>query len=131
MLRILCSVAVAIALLAVGSAHAEECATSGAPACGGTCSAGFVCVIGQRGTPCECAAGTPLGVKKLAVKLSFKGVKGTWADDLADEGLENATVDASLAVHLEVRVDDALYATTQTVQYEATQGKTGKAKSPK
>lgn len=61
-------------------------------------------------------------------ELAFKGVKGTWADDLKDEGLEDETIETMLAIHVEVHVDDALYAKTVTVGYQATKGKTGKAK---
>lgn len=204
MLRTLRSLTVVVVLLAAVAAHAEECAISSTPACGGTCSAGFVCVTGQGGTACECAAGTPLAVQKLAVKLAFaklsgdsillkatvpvadgfvvagrmvavdvggvvrvfildakgnarsegaalklavkskkghvaaqdalvkfKSTKGTFADDLAAEGLANVTIDTELAIHVAISVDAALYAKTQTVEYKATQGKTGKAKNPR
>lgn len=204
MLHVLRSVTVLTCLLAAAVAHAEECATSAAPTCGGDCPDGYVCAIGDGGTPCECDPGQPFTGKKLAVKLNFakpladgvvlkaalpvadgfvlagrmvnvdvggivrtfvldskgkaksdgtelklavsarkghvaaqdaqlafKGTKGTWADDLNDEGLADATVDATRAIHVEVRLDAALYAQTLTVAYKATQGKTGKAKIAK
>lgn len=64
-------VAVAAFMLVTTFAQAQECATGPAPLCGGTCAAGFVCTLGQSGTPCECVAGTVLAVTKLSIKLNF------------------------------------------------------------
>jgi hypothetical protein len=201
MLHALRSLTVLTCLVAAAIAQAEECATSGASLCGGTCPDGYVCALGTSGTPCECDPGLPFTEKKLAVKLNFakplsdnvvfkaglpvadgfvragrmvtvdvggivrtfvldskgkaksdgtelklavtskkghvaaqdaqlffKGAKATWADELSDEGFVDATVETTLAIHVEVHVDGALYAKTVTLGYQATKGKTGKAK---
>lgn len=57
--------------LVTGLSYAQECALGPAPTCGGTCQDGFVCTIGQSGTPCECVAGAALDVTKLSIKLNF------------------------------------------------------------
>jgi hypothetical protein len=62
---------VATFVLLAGTVRAQECGTSAAPTCDGTCEVGSVCAPGQSGTPCECRAGSALAVRNLIVKLNF------------------------------------------------------------
>jgi hypothetical protein len=64
-------------------------------------------------------------------KLLFK-VKGTFSDDLADEGLgSTAVAGATVEVPVAVTIDGQARKKRPTLLYKATQGKTGKAYLPK
>lgn len=204
MVAIVRFVAVCLFALAAGIADAQDCASSAAPLCGGTCPADSVCRNdASSGVPgCACIVAEELVVSKMSVKLNFKkadsdsiqlqalvsipddysptgdrvavdvgGVvksfvldekgkaktdteqvklavkksggavlaqdakltvkfkKGSFADELGDEGLVDATLE-NVPVEVDVVVDAAAKPRKKRVAltYTAKQGKTGSAK---
>lgn len=204
MIGIVRVVAVCVFALVTGTASAQECANSAAPACGGDCPADSVCRNdSSTGVPaCACVVAENLTVVKLSIKLSFakaasdsvqlqalvsvpdgysptgdrvvvdvggvvrgfvldekgkaktdteqvklavkksggvvlaqdakltvKLKKGSFADQLVDEGLVDATVQ-KVPVEVDVEVDAAAKPRKKRVAltYTAKQGKTGSAK---
>lgn len=204
MVAIVRFVAVCLFALAAGIADAQDCASSAAPLCGGTCPSDSVCRNdASSGVPgCACIVAEELVVSKMSVKLNFKkadsdsiqlqalvsipddysptgdrvaidvgGVvksfvldekgkaktdteqvklavkksggavlaqdakltvkfkKGSFADELGDEGLVDATLE-NVPVEVDVVVDAAAKPRKKRVAltYTAKQGKTGSAK---
>ncbi len=64
--------------------------------------------------------------------LSFKAAKGSFASELVDEGLVDATTGPTpVEVRADVRIDTHQFATVAPLTYKAKQGKSGKAANAK